>query len=246
MYTDSPIRPKNIIVFAPDHDKPGKADAREFKKEARRFMAHHSIPEENLYIINNKRTKIQMRQDVLKHIKNFPNDIDSYMFSCHGFKSGFQFGFRIKHIPQLIRAMAKRFVYVPGVHDDSLYPLVSFYACDMARNLDRDRKNDLDKFGGDGGFADEFRDELCRQGFIYCRVMAHTSAGHAFRNPNARFFEGMGSPEGGTGGFYVVHRKDGNGLWKKWVAALKTDFRFDFPYMSVPAIYQHLSPTGLK
>jgi hypothetical protein len=94
--------------------------------------------------------------------------------------------------------------------------------------------------GGDGGFADALRDALCRAGSVNCRVVAHVTAGHATRNPNVRFFDGMGSATGGAGGYYPV--APGSALWKKWVRALReTDMRFRFPFLSVAEIHAELA-----
>lgn len=93
---------------------------------------------------------------------------------------------------------------------------------------------------GGGGFADALRDALCMAGSVNCRVVAHTNAGHCCRNPNVRFFDGMGSAHGGAGGYYPV--APGSALWKRWVKALReTDLRFRMPFMEVKEIHEELA-----
>jgi len=153
------------------------------------------------------------------------------MFFCHGYKRGIQLGFDLSTIGQLVDA-----VKTHARNDLS----VCFYACDCGRDIDSDSMDDLDEFGGDGGFADEVRDALCRAGIVWCDVYAHTTAGRADANPNVRLFQGTGSPSGGVGGFYIVRK--GSKLWPKWRKALRTgDFRWRMPFMSVHEIHAELS-----
>ena len=94
---------------------------------------------------------------------------------------------------------------------------------------------------GDGGFADLLRDRLgahaCNGGW----VDAHNTAGNTATNPFVRRFktDGDGALSPGSGGAYIIEPH--SALWAKWVAALKTDFRFRFPLMDVSAIRAELS-----
>lgn len=90
---------------------------------------------------------------------------------------------------------------------------VTFYACSAADNPVK-KGVSLDGPGTDGGFADEVRDELCRQGCPWSIVYAHATAGHATKNPFLAAFEGRGSPLGGQGGSAVVRAK--GPLWAAW------------------------------
>jgi hypothetical protein len=63
----------------------------------------------------------------------------------------------------------------------------------------------------------------------------------------------MGSPVGGVGGYYIVAKSTKKGkpktkLWNAWRKALRTDFRFAFPFMTTEEIHDHLrrglSPSG--
>jgi len=92
-------------------------------------------------------------------------------------------------------------------------PRVTFFACSAADNPRR-KGVSLDGPGTDGGFADEVRDELCRQGCSWSIVYAHATAGHASKNPFLAAFEGRGSNLGGQGGSAVVRAK--GPLWRTW------------------------------
>jgi hypothetical protein len=67
--------------------------------------------------------------------------------------------------------------------------------------------------------------------------MAHETVAHTTKNPRVRFFDGMGSYDGGVGGYRPVKL---NGLlWKSWVKELRnpdSDFRFWMPHLSVKEI----------
>lgn len=70
--------------------------------------------------------------------------------------------------------------------------------------------------GMDGGFADCLRDALCRLGVVDCRVLAHTTSGHATMNLDLAYFEGLGSSVGGVGGRLLVPAKSPlRKFWKK-------------------------------
>lgn len=83
---------------------------------------------------------------------------------------------------------------------------VTLFACSAADNP-RQKGVQLDGPGTDGGFADELRDELCRQGQTECIVWAHPFSGHATRQPYLAAFEGRGSAVGGVGGTVPVRPK---------------------------------------
>jgi hypothetical protein len=181
-------------------------------------------------LIDNSKPAAVMKREVYAALDRAPGgQIHGVAFFCHGLKDRIQFGIRQSDIPELVRKM--------NTYAEQALR-VTFYACDAGRDSDGVRSDDLEQFGGDNGFADKIRDELCLQGNTHCIVDAHTSAAHTTMNPDVRRFEGMGSPVGGVGGYYIVPR--GAKVWGKWVKALKTDFRFTFPYLSTPAIHEHL------
>ena len=137
----------------------------------------------------------------------------------HGWETGIQCGFGLAQVGDLAGALAGA----------ARAPRVILYGCLTAEGTGP---------GGDGGFADALRDALCAAGAAWAQVDAHVTAGHCCRIPYVRRFEGAGVPTGGLGGAYLV--TPGAALWKPWVAALKGDLRFRFPFLSAVAIHCEL------
>lgn len=199
------------LVFAPKFNTGKKHDATgAFQPEQKAFAKRHKIPETNLFLVDNTQTAKQMRDFVLSKLKRV-EPVRTIVFMCHGWLSGIQFGFDKTSLKDLAWALAR----VVDVR-------VVLYACSTAQGGP----------GGDGGFADILRDALRDAGAADCQIDAHTTAGHTTKNPYVRRFLGQGAA---TGGVFIVDPKD-NDIWPKWREALKTDFRFDFPYMSVGEI----------
>lgn len=229
-----------LIAFAPKHNTPGinkktgkpwKDATGAFVPEAVNFLKHHRQPEANLILVENDKSPAAMKAQVFAALDRARGgQLHGVAFFCHGLRDRIQFGIRKADIPQFVQKMNQ--FAEPGLS-------VTFYCCDTGRDDDADRGDDLAEFGGDNGFADKVRDELCLQGNTRCIVDSHTSAAHTTMNPDVRRFEGMGSPFGGVGGYYIVPR--GAKTWSKWRNALKTDFRFQFPYMTTAQIHEFLA-----
>lgn len=207
----------NIVAFAPQFNTAGRKDATgAFQPEARAFL--RVVGDGSLVLIDNRKPEAAMRAQVLAALS--PGTL-TVAFFCHGLGKRIQFGFGLAHVALLASALA-------GDRNRR----VVLYACNTGKGNE--------PVGGDGGFADELRDALCRAGCVDCRVDAHTTAGHTTCNPYVRRFEGMGSPVGGVGGYWLV--APGSALWTKWRTALRdTDLRFRFPFMSVAEIHRELA-----
>lgn len=220
-----------ILAFSPTRNTPGKKDATgAFIPEARNFLKFHKVPDENLVMIDNTQSAAGMRRQVYAALdRPHQAQIDGLAFFCHGFKAGIQFGIRMSNVKEFVAKLKP--IVDPDVR-------ITFYACDAGRDDDRERDDDLAEFGGDNGFADRVRDELCASGKTGCIIDAHTTAAHTTMNPDVRRFEGMGSPLGGVGGYYIVPR--GSRGWQAWRKALRTDFRFQFPYLTTAEIHRRL------
>lgn len=219
-----------ILAFAPAHNTPGKKDATgAFIPEARKFLRFHGQDADELVLVDNTKSRAWVETFVVGALEA-PGlrELRGVAFFCHGLRNRIQFGFA--NTGRLASAIAK-------YADPSV--VVTFYACDAGRDDDRERDDDLAEFGGDNGFADKVRDALCVAGRTYCVVDAHTTAAHTTMNPHVRRFEGLGLPAGGAGGYYIVPR--GSTSWSKWRAALRTDLRFEFPYLTTPQIHQRLA-----
>jgi hypothetical protein len=224
----------NTLIFAPKHNSRSRSDATgAFQPEARRYMQVRGGG--RIVHIDNRWAMPERADEVLREIVMGPGNggrWDTVAFFCHGLSDRIQLGFTLRNVKTLARALAES--SSPNVR-------IPLYACSTASTLRRLLR--LGKGpGGDGGFADQLRDELCRQGLTGCRVMAHVTSGHCTLNPHARFFDGRGSDVGGQGGEYVVRppTDSANTLWSMWRAGLKTDLRFHFPHMEIADIHATL------
>lgn len=161
---------------------------------------------------------------------------NTLVFACHGFTNRIELGIRSSHLDDFAKLLRKLHVQYGTPTETEL--TVVLYCCSTGSGPGD---------GGDGGFADRFRDALCVNGFTNCRVVGSETAGHTTQNSRKRIFDGMGSPVGGTGGIWIV--QPGTPLFAKWRKALtatKTklpvakDFRFEFPFMSIAQIHTWL------
>jgi hypothetical protein len=218
---------KKILVLAPKHNTGTKKDATgAFQPEAAAFAKRNGVPKAQVVWIDNHLSKRAMRAAVLAEIEKVKKEngpLAAIACFCHGWKTGIQFGFDKSTVGWLAQALA-------GARDVR----VPLYACSTAQGADGD---DSTAVGGDGGFADLLRDALCQAGAVDCQVDAHTTAGHTSKNPFVRRFQGMGSPSGGAGGFFIVSPSQRQ-LFAKWRKLLASaDLRYAFPFMTVAEIH---------
>ncbi|MCP4605978.1 MAG: N-acetylmuramidase family protein [Proteobacteria bacterium] len=221
-----------VIAFHPKHNAEGRRDVSgAFRPECLEFMKIHGRSKEDIYIIDNSRPLWARANQVLKILKQHEGKyLEAVAFFCHGWQTGMQLGFRKNNVDKLAKAIYK--TCQSSVMD------VPLYLCSTG--------------GGTGSgatsFADALRDALCVEGAAFCRVMAHSTVAHTTKNPDALFFEGMGSPVGGIGGYEVVKR--GTELWTPWRKALQgkesknKDFRFRFAFMTIAEIHAELKDTS--
>jgi len=226
-----PVNGKKILVLAPLYNTGTKKDATgAFQPEALAFAKQHGVPKAQVVWIDNHLSKPAMRKAVLGAIakaiaENGP--LEAVAIFCHGWMDGIQLGFTRANVGDLAKAIAA----VKNV-------CVVLYACSTAKG----DSGSAAGTAGDGGFADLLRDALCQAGAVDCQVDAHTTAGHTTKNPFVRRFQGMGSPYGGAGGFFIVSpsQKQLFAKWRKRLAG--TDLRYDFPFMTVAGIHSVLLP----
>lgn len=221
------------VVLLPDENHKRSDWSGAFHPEALTFARTHGIPDQNVVQIDIPKPKAHMRRQCVEAIRKAAQGgaLDVVAFFCHGWKTGLQLGWDLRTARELAAVIAEC---------GQPYVDVVLYACDAGRDTDGQRKDDLKVGpGGDGGFADRLRDELCRAGRTYCRVYAHVTAGHTTRNPWVRVFPGNGSSVGGMGGHFLVPPK--TPLWGPWKAALRGDLRFWFPVMHVEEVHRELA-----
>lgn len=222
----------NIVAFAPAFNTNGRKDATgAFQPEATAFCKQNKNGV--VILVDNRRDGPSMRTQVIDAIRQSsprPAWMKAVAFFCHGLGRKIQFGFDVRNVDELAKAINDSCdAGTAGVR-------VVLYACNTGMaSLGEQYK----PVGGDGGFADALRDALCRSGMTTCQVDAHTTAGHTTRNPYVRRFEGHGSPVGGVGGYILV--APGSKLWRPWVKALReTDLRHEFPFLTAGEIHQRL------
>lgn len=223
---------RHMIVFRPGHNSHGKRDVTgAFAPEAERYMDAVCTKDSPLVIVDNKKSFVRRQAAVSGILAELSKDedwFDGVAFFCHGWKTGIQLGFKNKHVFELsdrIHELCQHsFIEVP------------LFCCSTGGDVKTRRSS---PGTGDNSFADLLRDALCERsdahGYAsYCRVMAHETVAHTTKNPRVRFFDGMGSPEGGVGGFRPV--KPRGRLWKAWKRELRaknSELRFRMPHMSV-------------
>ncbi len=225
------MTPTNAVILVPTTNEAGKKDVTGgFAPEAKRYADILRKQGCNVIevAIDNTQPIAKRRAQSLAALKEASSTSPLNLIACfcHGWRDGVQVGFTRKTLSELSS--------LPLTSD----VLVALYCCSTGEDAG---KRDVGAPGvGDGSFADTLRDALCAAGKVNCRVVAHTTVGHTTRNPNALFFDGLGSSVGGTGGLAPVTPK--HGLWKTWRARLwgDTDFRFRFPQMSIAEIHAAL------
>jgi hypothetical protein len=214
----------STLILAPKFNSHGKHDATgAFQPEARRFM---QLRGGRLAHIDNSVDMAKRYEAVMREVLATPTPWETIAFFCHGTPSAVQLGIDMRTMYDFSRAVGQ--TSKPDVR-------ILLYCCSTASTI---RRLIGTSTGGDNGFADMLRDQLCRAGLRQCRVMGHETVGHTTRNPHVRLFEGQGSSVGGQGGEYIV--RPGSTLWKPWRLALDTEFRFHFGYLSVAEIHRVL------
>lgn len=226
---------KRMVVFRPGFNSHGKRDVTgAFKPEMERYLDAACTKNSVQVVINNKMSFAQRRKNVLGMLDDLldkPYFYDGVAFFCHGWKTGIQLGFRNGHVNELADA-------IHHVTQHS-YVDVPLFCCSTGGDVE----SSLTSPGtGDDSFADLLRDALCREAWFEgypsnCRVMAHETVAHTSKNPRARFFDGMESPEGGVGGYRPV--KLGGRFWATWKRELRDHegkLRFLMPHMDVAQI----------
>lgn len=218
-----------VVAISVAHDTKGKRDAsRAFIPEAKAFADYWADDgfHTHVALIDNRKPRAARRAETLAAVRAFGPIAHLGLF-CHGWRNGVQVGFRVQELPALTEALAQM--------ADTSALRVSLYCCSTAHG----------GTGGDGGFADVLRDQLCERGLINCRIDGHTTRGHTTKNPYVRRFEGEGSHFGGQGGRFIVRPR--GPLWREWRACLRDrsdPLRYAMTSLQTSEIHEWLWPVS--
>lgn len=193
-------------------------DLKEFERESAKFCEFHKVPASNVFAViaaQDNESRRSTTIDALRKVRN----CDRLVYFGHGWKTGIQLGWNINNCWELVQKFNEVWHNGDGRLEPSRIPLtVCLYACSTA-----DGTKDLDDVvGTQGGFADRLRDCLKSRG-ISGRIVAHRTAGHTGWNPYL--------VKASTDGLTYWLTKPFSPLWKKWIARLKTEFRFQVPFL---------------
>jgi len=223
-----------ILAFAPMHNSHGKRDATgAFIPEAKKLVKM-SHAESKLVLIDNH-LPFKKRADAVMDVLR-DDDLplyDSVAFFCHGWMDGIQFGFKRRNVQDLAES-------IDVATSGNQIVAVPLFCCSTGDDPDDDPITAVGT--GDDSFADKLRDSLCLLGMNLCRVMAHTTVAHTTKNPMVLFMDGMGTPDGGIGGYQPVPKSSMN--WTRWKRELRRQngtLRYRFSYMTVAEIHAELA-----
>ncbi len=228
-----------IIVPKYNTNKPDATGA--FHPESENFCDEWGLPYECIHYINNKLPKrLTLKNNVTDALLDTMEDIQAssikpisvWIFFCHGYTHGMQFGIKSpghRNFRDEEEARWHKFINIIG---DCPEPVLVMYACSTGNDPDDDP--DTAPGSGDGSWGDWVRDELCKTGAVYCRVLVHTTAGHTTRNPFIKLLDGLGLSTGGVGGELIAAPRTSS--FRKLQKLLKTNFRFKIPFLTLESI----------
>lgn len=217
----------DALIITGDRDSEGKKDfSGAFRPEAEQFKKVHDT-NANIICIDTSKSMANRKKQLFSEIEKLAKccKFDVVAFFMHGWSSGIQCGLRIQDIKDFVSILKPCILYGDTPNYQAYFLL---YCCLTGSG---------ESIGGNGGFADRLRDELCLVKKPWCRVYSHTTAGHTTRNPYARVFDGKGSLVGGVDGEWMI-RPPSKGvkspLWRKWVDALWSRKNFSTGKMNAP------------
>lgn len=215
----------NGLVIAPAYDSGGAHphDATgAFQPGARAFAKLHHFPPPVLFD-NRKMPTAARLPEVLRAIRAMPPPLDVLAIFSHGWRTGSQWGGSValaEAVAIAVSAMAS-----PDV-------VIALFACSTGEDVSEAGAHaghhENMPGAGEGSFADTLRDKILAHG-KRPYIVAHASAGHAYRNPYVRVFDASTT----TGGEWLV--APGSDEWDAWVHALRDENRMlwaTFPLMT--------------
>lgn len=236
------VSPADVLILTPDRNEKKADYTGAFLPEARNFAKLHGISRDQIHAINvSKPMAVRARQSLDLIREHRPRVLVVF---CHGYSTGIQIGFRSP-----VNVKRKKGWYRPTKRSkldfDELVALMAtespnstivLFCCSTGDDPDSD--DETAPGSGDDSFADLLRDRLCEADARTCRVFAHVTAGHTTRNPHVKLYDGGYSATGGAGAAYIARPRSKS--FRRLAKALKTDFRFRLPFMSISRINELL------
>lgn len=223
---------KRSLVFAPQHGSEKRPrDAGEFQREAHEFCRANGLRDQ-VITFDNREGMLERREVLLQRLhERGPGTLEVLALFCHGWPDGVQIGLNTANVRGLARSLK-------AVAATEL--TVALYCCSTGADDDGSEADERTPGpGGDNGFADRLRDELCELG-VRATVFAHSTAGHTTKNPFVRVFE----PGERRGGHWLVEPQGPH--WAAWLRALHaSDLRLRFPFMTRAQVEAELAGGGV-
>jgi hypothetical protein len=199
---------QNGLVITASKNTGGKKDATgAFIPGAKKLCAFKGWDPEKIARIDNTLPFHQRGAALCQAIEARAREIDMVAVFCHGWSTGIQLGIRspLGWKTEADEAVWHRFcaALAAAAYDIA----IGLYACSTGDGPDGEETPDAPG-AGDDSFGDLLRDELCCLGATSCRVVSHTTAGHAYHNPDVVLFDGNGMPYGARGGLVLVAPDD--------------------------------------
>lgn len=219
------------LLFAPDRDTPDETDSGEFQSRARTFASLHAG---SVVTFDNERPMRDRALQCLAALAEHVGDLSYIGTCCHGWGTGVQAGFTTSaahtqgaSVGALADAMRQA-----AVPNQVL--TVPLYSCSTAADIT-------------SGFAAQLSRALYARDIRH-RVYAHTTAGHATRNPYVRVWgEGWDATPDQThilGGAWLVEPTSPE--WRQWVHALHrpgSDLDLRMPFMTRAQVLAEIAAT---
>ncbi len=217
----TPTTETTLLVYPDAAFEENPEGSKEFGREANRFLAHFQLDPATCTYRFPTGVEFQSRAPGVLAAIEARKDLRTLVVLSHGWDKGIQPGFSLRSAPELAQTLAAH--STPDL-------TVVLYCCHTAEGA---VPTGLTAPGGDGGFADTLRDDLCLAGCVNCRVYGHDLKGHTTKNPRVRVFEGTGARQGGQGGQWLI--EPGTPIFKRWNELLHAEdstLHFDFPFLT--------------
>lgn len=221
------------LAFYPSQNSRGKHDGDYFRMLAQRWADRHGG---RAVSVDLARSKAERFRQIVAAVEQDAPDVVA--FFCHGLRSCLpQMGVTCIPLPGMSMPVRNVDVLAGAIAANATHPVVVLFACSAGDDLEPGPDGPP---GGDGGFADQFRDAMVKHGATGARVDAHDRAGDSVHNRFVRRFEGPESKVS-PGGYWLVEPGSG-AQWLRWDAFLHGGGWLEFPLMTVAEIRRRLTP----